>query len=151
MFGKTSKDQPAAPVRRAKRGGSFSVIGADATITGNVATSDNLQVNGRIDGDVRCGVLHQGAGGIIAGHIVAEEVRLAGLVDGTVNASLVVLEPSARVTGDITYETLSIEGGARVEGRFAHRGVIEAHASMGSGAGRLTELFPPEETAQAAE
>ena len=121
MFGKSRKPVPAAPVKAAKQGGSFSVIGADAVISGDVATSQNLQVDGRIDGDVRCGVLHLGQSGAIAGSIVAEEARLGGLVEGKVEAGLLILEVSARVTGDISYETLRIEGGARVDGRFVHR------------------------------
>lgn len=120
MFGK-KKQLPAAPVKAAKQGGSFSVIGADAVISGDVTTSENLQVDGRIDGDVRCGVLHLGQAGAIAGSIVAEEARLGGLVEGRVEAGLLILELSARVTGDISYETLRIQGGARVDGRFVHR------------------------------
>lgn len=127
------------PDRIGKTSGSFSVIGADVVIRGDVTTKENLQVNGRIEGDVRCGALHQGGGGTIVGHIVADQARLAGLVDGTVSARLLILEPTARVTGDISYETLAIESGARADGRFAHR----------EGAA-VAELFPGG-TVQAAE
>lgn len=153
MFNKHRKEAPAAPVKAARRGGSFSVIGADVVIKGDLVTAENLQVNGRIEGDVHCGVLHQGSGGIISGNIVAEEARLAGLVDGTVSAGLLILEPSARVTGDVSYETLSIESGARVEGRFAHRGAVQAPTGTGprAAADQLSQLFPPEDTAEAAE
>lgn len=151
MF-KDKKRAAAAPVRPARKGGSFSVIGADVTIVGDLVTGSNLQVNGRIDGDVRCGALHQGPGGTIAGNIIADEARLAGLVDGTVSAGLLILEPSARVTGDVSYETLNIETGARVDGRFAHRAAVndksQAPATI---AAPVTELFLDQETAQAAE
>lgn len=151
MF-KTKKAAEAVPVRPAKKGGSFSVIGADVTIVGDLVTGENLQVNGRIDGDVRCGTLHQGASGTIAGNIVAEEARLAGLVDGTVSAGLLILEPSARVTGDVQYETLSIESGAKVDGRFAHRAVVGEKASQAlASRSPVTELFPVQDTAEAAE
>ena len=141
-----SKGKKGAPARAARRQGSFSVIGADVVIAGNLVTGENLQVNGRIEGDVRCATLHQGGTGTIAGNIVADEVRLAGLVDGTVSAGLLVLQPSAQVTGDVSYDMLSIENGARVEGRFAHR----------AGAGRedvahASELYLDDGMAQAAE
>lgn len=151
MF-KDKKRAVAAPARPARKGGSFSVIGADVTIVGDLITGSNLQVNGRIDGDVRCGSLHQGPGGTIAGNIVADEARLAGLVDGTVSAGLLILEPSARVTGDVSYETLTIESGATVDGRFAHR-ALPGDSSKAPTAipAPVTELFLDQETAQAAE
>lgn len=119
MF-KNGKNQP-APARVQRSGDRFSVIGADVTIHGNLTSGENLQVNGRIEGDLGCATLVQGPESVVVGNIAADEARLAGLVDGTVNARLVILAPSARVTGDVTYELLSIESGARVDGRFAHR------------------------------
>lgn len=151
MFTKARKGATPAPAKPARRGGSFSVIGADVAITGDLVTGENLQVNGRIAGDVRCGTLHQGAGGTIAGNIVADEARLAGLVDGTVSAGRLILEPSARVTGDISYQMLTIESGARVDGRFAHRdGAAEAARKLPSLA-PVTELFPDQVAVEAAE
>lgn len=151
MF-KPRKKAPAAAVKGPRKGGSFSVIGADVVIRGDLVTHENLQVNGTIEGDVECAVLHQGPSGTIRGNIAAEEARVAGLVDGQVSAGLLILEPSARVTGDVFYETLSIESGARVDGRFAHGGAAETVASPAARDGSdLSELFPPQETAIAAE
>ena len=144
MFAKSGKGA-SAPARPPKVSGCFSVIGAEVVVTGDIVTTENLQVNGRIEGDVRCGALHQGPSGTIRGHIVAEQGRIAGLVDGTVTARLLILEPSARVTGDVIYETLSIESGARVEGRFAHK---DAGAAKGQPP-RL--VLDDEDTAEAAE
>lgn len=145
MFSRTNQ---AAPARNGKRSAGFSVIGPDMVVTGDISTSDNLQVSGRIDGNVSCAELHQAAGGVIAGNIVADEARIAGLVEGTVTAGLVMLESGARVTGEVTYTTLCIESGARVEGRFVYR---EAEGSEASGRTSLTEIFPDEHTAEAAE
>ncbi|MGZ8999365.1 MAG: hypothetical protein ACXW2T_10980, partial [Allosphingosinicella sp.] len=47
--------------------------------------------------------------------------RLAGLIDGAVSAGTLLLEPSARVTGDVLYETLTVSTGAQVDGRFKRR------------------------------
>src|SRR5687768_7894220 len=99
MFSKAKKNGPAVAARPARRGGSFSVIGADAIIVGDLTTSENLQVNGRVEGDVHCGGLHQGESGVIAGDIIADEARLEGLVEGAVTAGILILAPSARVTG----------------------------------------------------
>lgn len=117
MFGQAKGDER----RTTRRSDSFSVIGADVVITGDLASGSNLQVDGTINGNVRCGALHQAPGGAISGDIEAEEARLAGLVDGRVVAGMVVLQASARITGDIIYEKLCVEGGARIEGRLRHR------------------------------
>ena len=145
MFSKAKTEVQQAPAKSAKRGGAFSVIGADVSIVGDLVTTDNLQVNGRIAGDVRCGTLHQGASGAISGNVIADEARLAGIVEGTVTARILVLEPNARISGDVSYESLSIECGARVTGRFTH------DAGVGQEAGSVTHLFPPGEAVEAAE
>ena len=123
MFSKEKKARAPgagkAPGRTDKANGSaLSFIGPEVVISGDIATEARLHVDGRIEGDVRCTTLSQGEAGTIAGNIVAEEARLAGLVDGTVTARNLIL---ARVTGDVAYETLSIESGARIDGRFARR------------------------------
>jgi cytoskeletal protein CcmA (bactofilin family) len=97
---------------------SLSYIGAEAVITGGLVSPATFQIDGRVEGDVHCHALVQGHSGAILGNIAADEVRLAGLVDGTVSALTVMLDASARITGDVSCETLSIETGAQVEGRF---------------------------------
>jgi cytoskeletal protein CcmA (bactofilin family) len=101
--------------------GIFSFLGVDAILTGTIVTTAGLQVNGRIDGDVRCASLHLGPSGTIVGAIVAEEARLEGLTDGTVTARALTLDSTARVTGDVVYETLSIAPGARIDGSVSGR------------------------------
>lgn len=150
MFRKSSK-KSAAPERPRRSGGIVSVIGGDAVINGDIEAADGLRVDGRIEGNVRCGALEQGPSGTIVGDIFAQEARLAGLVDGTVDVRILVLEGSSRVTGNVTYETLSIASGARVEGRFTHRDAAEAAKPSVSGGGGPRSDLPEELFAQAAE
>jgi cytoskeletal protein CcmA (bactofilin family) len=102
----------------------LSFIGADVVISGDVAAKGRIHVDGRVDGNVQCDTLVEGGGGTVAGHITADAAHLAGLVDGTVKARLVTLEPTARVTGDVTYETLSIAAGAAIEGRLTRKDAV---------------------------
>ena len=104
----------------------LSFIGPEATVGGDLSTAAQLHVEGRINGNVRAASLCQGASGIIAGDIVADEARLAGLVEGTVNAGILIIEPSARITGDVTYETISIAAGGRIDGRLARREALSS-------------------------
>jgi cytoskeletal protein CcmA (bactofilin family) len=99
----------------------MSFIGSDVVITGNMEAGGDIHVDGRIEGDIRCASLIQGGGGRIAGGITADQARIAGLVDGSIATRELILSRTARVTGDIAYESLSIEAGAQVEGNFAHR------------------------------
>ena len=123
MFAKT-QTAAAAAAKPAKGGPRLSIIGPEVVISGDLATDAQLHVDGRIDGNVRCAGLCQGAAGIVAGNIIADEARLAGTVEGTVSARSVVVEASARIMGDIAYETISIEAGASIEGRLARRAAL---------------------------
>ncbi|HEX9932288.1 MAG TPA: polymer-forming cytoskeletal protein [Allosphingosinicella sp.] len=142
---------------KARRGGGVSVVGAGMVVSGDVATEEELRVDGRIDGNVRCGALDLGEEGAIAGDIEAEEARIAGAVRGKVSARSVVLEAGARVSGDVAYESLAVAAGARVVGRLSHRGDDGAEAApagevarpraparsrAAAKAGTVAELFP---------
>jgi len=121
MFSKSSKSpRPVSPM--SATGGKsipFSLIGGDVTITGDLSASVDLHVDGVVEGDIRCAALVQGPDSRIIGHVTAQSARLAGLVDGSITAGELVVESSARITGDVSYERITIEPGSRVEGRFS--------------------------------
>ncbi|MGZ3173995.1 MAG: bactofilin family protein, partial [Croceibacterium sp.] len=98
----------------------FSVIGADVVIKGDISASADLHVDGTIEGDITCASLVQGESSRVEGAIAAETARLSGSVKGTVTARELVILRSARIEGDVHYDALTIEQGAQVEGRFAH-------------------------------
>jgi cytoskeletal protein CcmA (bactofilin family) len=113
--------------------GTFSFIGPEVTVTGDVETGGRLHIDGKVVGDIRCASLTQGETGIVHGNIIADDARLAGLVDGAVEAGALHLEASARITGDVLYESVGIATGAQVEGRFNRRrgandGAVHARA-----------------------
>lgn len=110
--------------RNGVRGGShtFSVIASDVEITGNLSAKVDLHIDGKIHGDVACGALVQGEGSVIVGKVLAENARLSGKVDGSIEAGDLVIEASARISGDVVYQSLTIAPGGRVEGKFKHRG-----------------------------
>ena len=117
-----SSKQPNGAARPSRNGAQpMSIIGSEVIISGDLATDAQLHVDGRIDGNVRCAQLIQGADGIISGNIVADEARLAGTVEGTVSAATLNVEATARILGDIAYDTIGIEAGARIEGRLGRR------------------------------
>jgi cytoskeletal protein CcmA (bactofilin family) len=100
--------------------GMFSVLGPDVVITGNIAATADLHIDGRVDGDVDCASLVQGTESRITGSVKAETARLAGSIEGSVSVRQLIVERAARITGDVQYETISIENGASIDGRMKH-------------------------------
>lgn len=126
MFSKKLAEKPRRPADRSMSGGTFSVIGPDVVIKGDIKATADLHVDGRIEGDISCSSLVQGESSAVTGAILAESARLAGQVQGSISASQLVVLSSARIEGDVFYDALTIEQGAEVTGRFAHRTRAEA-------------------------
>ena len=131
MFSKKPDEySPSQPVVRPSANGStFSIIGSDVVIKGDISASVDLHIDGRIEGDIQCASLVQGEGSHVEGAITAETARLAGSVSGSITARELVVLRSARINGDVHYDALTIEQGAEVEGRFAHRAPVAAPAA----------------------
>lgn len=97
----------------------FSVLGADVVIKGDISASADLHVDGTVEGDIKCASLVQGESSQISGSIMAETARLSGKVAGAITARELVILKSAIIEGDVHYDALTIEQGAQVDGRFA--------------------------------
>jgi len=126
MFSKKPAQPAIAPARKPVAGSSFSVLGPDTVITGDISASADLHVDGRVEGDISCQSFVQGDTGEIAGSVRAETARIAGTVRGSISARELVILRSARIEGDVSYEALTIEQGAQVEGRLTPRGSADA-------------------------
>ena len=103
-------------------GGSLSFIGNEAQIHGDVKTKGDLHIDGMIEGNLICSTAILGKDGRIRGNLTAERATIGGVVDGNLDAADVAIEKSAKISGDVSYSKISIEAGARVEGRLVHRG-----------------------------
>lgn len=135
MFSKKPAQSPHSPAGKAMANSTFSVFGADIRIKGDVHASADLHIDGHVEGDVSCTALVQGESGEIVGSVKAESARLSGTVKGTINVRDLVVLKSARIQGDVHYDSLTIEQGAQVDGRFAPRAVGEDSAVVAFPAG----------------
>lgn len=122
MFSKKPVDRSRGGMQRtvASSGATFSVIGPDVAIRGDISATADLHVDGAVTGDIDCASLVQGETSRIEGAIRAASARLAGTVKGTITVRELVILRSAAIEGDVHYDTLTIEQGAAVDGRFAH-------------------------------
>lgn len=93
-----------------------SVLSSDLQVTGNLTTSGDIQIEGRIDGDIRAHLLTVGEGATVKGEVTADDVVVNGRVIGRVRGLKVRLTSTARVEGDVIHKTIAIESGAHFEG-----------------------------------
>src|SRR3954462_8467730 len=127
MFSSKGKDLPVPPPpapaapQASKRGRAApSIISADMVIQGSINATGDVQIDGRLEGDVRSASLVIGDQAEIQGEISAEEVNVRGKVMGRIRARRVLLAATAHVEGDILHEALSVEAGAFFEGNCRH-------------------------------
>ena len=93
-----------------------SIIGEDLTITGNVTSKGEIQVDGEIQGDIHCNSLLLGDKSQVTGGVAAEDVIVRGHIVGSVRGLRITLQGQSIVEGDIFYQSLAIEQGAYFEG-----------------------------------
>lgn len=122
MFSKANKTAGREHKADSVAKGVPSIVSADLVITGDLASKGEIQVDGRIEGDVKCSALIIGKSGCVVGEVEAETVRLHGEVKGQVRAKTVYLASTARMIGDISHESLAIEPGALMEGHCRRMG-----------------------------
>jgi cytoskeletal protein CcmA (bactofilin family) len=94
-----------------------SILSPDLKVIGNLECAGDIQVEGRIEGDIRSQSVTVGEGADIRGSIFAERVLIGGTVQGEIHAPVITIAKSAKVKGDIVHETLTVEAGAYVEGQ----------------------------------
>ena len=130
MFSNRSKDNAPAPQpmmapppaqpKRARALSAPSIISADMVINGTLNSSGDIQIDGRVEGDVRSVGLVIGDKAEIHGEIYAEDVTVRGKVVGRIRARKVLLAATSHVEGDILHEAFAVESGAFFEGNCRH-------------------------------
>jgi cytoskeletal protein CcmA (bactofilin family) len=100
--------------------GEFAHIGKSVVIKGEVSGSEDLYLDGQVEGSIelRDHSLTVGPNGSVKANVSAKGVVIQGKLDGSVNASdRVELRHSAVVNGDVTTQRISIEEGAFLKGK----------------------------------
>jgi len=122
MFSKAKGDGES---KRKRKPAAPTIISADLTVTGNLTSEGEVQIDGVIDGDVKSARLSIGQQGKIVGSVRAERALVRGRVDGQIRAQEVTLTRTAQVKGDIYHDTLSIEPGAQLDGHCRRLNSVE--------------------------
>jgi cytoskeletal protein CcmA (bactofilin family) len=112
-----SRLQVAQPASRGSGNDAPTVIGAGLTITGNVESKGEVQVEGEMQGDVHAQRILIGERARITGALIAEEIVVRGNVQGSIRGNAVTFHSSSHVEGDVFHKALVIEQGAFFEGK----------------------------------
>ena len=100
-------------------------IGASIVIRGNLTSSEDMTLAGRVEGDVsvRENTLVIARGSSIRGDVIARAVVVHGEVTGTITArGRVEVGATGSVDGDITAPAAKIAEGAELNGRLTLSG-----------------------------
>ncbi len=111
-----------------------SLLGTDLTITGDIVSEGDLQIDGKVIGDVKSVSLTIGEKAQVKGEIVCDKALIHGSVSGRVTAKDVYLSKSAKIVGDIHHDLVAIERGAFVDGQIRRRQSGQAAAKPAAAA-----------------
>ena len=111
-------------LRGAKKGDKMvidSVLAQDAIVHGDLGFAQGLQVDGRVQGDVKGrasgSVLVVGETALIEGSVEADHIFIDGEVRGPVKAHVqIVVRAHGKIIGDVDYGRIQMEQGATVRG-----------------------------------
>jgi cytoskeletal protein CcmA (bactofilin family) len=120
----------------------LSCLGAGLQIKGAISGSEDLQIDGKVEGpiELRGQKLTIGHTGRIQSEVSARDVIVYGNITGNLHAQdRVEIKKDASVTGDIKATRISIEDGAYCKGR------IEIDRGRGSSAAAPASITPAEQ------
>jgi cytoskeletal protein CcmA (bactofilin family) len=110
-------DSPPLPTReRPTISRDPSIISIAVTVIGQLESAADIQIDGRVEGDVLGHNVKIGTTAVINGSVFGEGVEVAGTIEGKIEAKHVVLIKGARMTGEIIYQSLQLDADAFFEG-----------------------------------
>lgn len=110
-------EEPAAPAAPAIVR-PHTLIGPGIKFTGNIEASEDIEINGRVEGNISSGnTITITEGGSIRGDIAAENLILEGVSEGNAKVQdFVKIGKAGSFTGDLVCSTLVTEDGSEFEG-----------------------------------
>ena len=96
------------------------IFGQNITIKGEVRSSEDLTIDGRIDGPITCegGAVIVGETGVVTGDLIARDLTILGRVEGQMIATDIVdVRAGAVVTGHVVARNFILNDGADFAGR----------------------------------
>jgi cytoskeletal protein CcmA (bactofilin family) len=97
---------------------SMNVIGKGTTITGDIDTSNDIRIDGKLEGNLFCKAkVILGNSAVLEGNLSAVHAEISGEIIGKVEVNeMLTLKNSCTIHGDINTGKLIIEAGAKFNG-----------------------------------
>ena len=115
-------------------GNSVNLIGAGTKIKGNIQSEGDIRIDGTLIGTITSkGKVVVGSTGTVEGEITCENADISGTVKVKISVSnILLLKPTAKLTGDIVTSKLAIESGATFSGSCSMGAVVKDIAEASS-------------------
>ena len=115
---KKSEEQIALPMEGSGEIKKISYLGKDLNIKGNISGDDDIQIDGKIEGDLKLkGRLDIRQSARLKGSAVAKTIYVKGAVEGKLAAgSKMFIDHTARINGKIFTPVISVAEGAQFNG-----------------------------------
>ena len=117
MFLKSKKPHSDASASVRKKESQPTIITHDLNVLGNIVSDGVVDIDGTLDGNIRCETLTVRARGVINGEVTADTLFVYGKIKGLIRAKTVHLYGSCHIEGILMHESLTIEDGAFIDGK----------------------------------
>ena len=97
-----------------------SIIGRGAIFKGKISNASTIEINGRVDADIRSDKVTLGKNATLEGSITSELVVISGNYQGKIKADSVWLTDTSVITGEINYKSLQMDRGAALNCKIIH-------------------------------
>ena len=97
-----------------------SIIGRGAIFKGKISNATTIEINGRVDADIKSEKVTLGKNATLEGSITSELVVISGNYQGKIKADSVWLTDTSVITGEINYKSLHMDRGAALNCKIIH-------------------------------
>lgn len=97
-----------------------SIIGKDVIFKGKISNAKTIEINGRVEADIKSDKITLGKSASFEGGIQADLVVISGKYQGKLKADSIWLTDSSIITGEINYKSLQMDRGAALNCRVVH-------------------------------
>lgn len=121
MFSKTNSSKQIADTNRKapqkQNTSAPSILGSDLSIKGDIVSDGDIQIDGRLEGNITASRVTIGESGSVTGSVKAKWVHIRGRVSGALTSNVVEMAATANVQADIAQDQLTIANGAFFDGK----------------------------------
>ena len=91
------------------------VIGSSTSFEGSSVKTENIEIYGRIESNIKSDIVYVGVAAEVFGSIICNQIEIHGKVNGSIDVNgKANIKKAAQVIGSIRYQVVSIEEGATV-------------------------------------